>query len=232
MPMLYNCIKVLQDWLLPQSCLLCLAPKPTVTGLCVGCELALPWITGACPGCGAPGAPARLCGQCQRRRPRFERTVAPLPYAAPVDRLIRDLKYHGQLHIAQPLGELLARHLQHHPAPLPDRIVPVPLHRSRLRNRGYNQALEIARPVARALHLPLDHQCVQRVRRTVAQAGLPRQQRAANVRGAFVARTRLDGQRIAIIDDVMTSGHTADSLARCLRQAGAVAVEVWVVARA
>ena len=117
-------------------------------------------------------------------------------------------------------------------APLPDCLIPVPLHPTRLRQRGYNQALEIARPLSTRLQIPLEIDAVRRIRATPAQALLPLKERARNVRGAFVARRRFDGQRVAIVDDVMTSGHTANSLAQCLRRAGAENIEVWVVARA
>jgi ComF family protein len=118
------------------------------------------------------------------------------------------------------------------PAPPPDCLIPVPLHPTRLRQRGYNQALEIARPIAARLKIPLEVHAVRRIRATPAQALLPLRERARNVRGAFFARTRFDGRRVAIVDDVMTSGHTANSLAQCLRRAGAEDIEVWVVARA
>jgi ComF family protein len=126
----------------------------------------------------------------------------------------------------------MTTHLSQRTTPWPDCLVPVPLHPSRLRERGYNQALEIARPMAARHKIPLAIDAVRRIRATSAQAQLPLRERARNVRGAFIARTRFDGRRVAIVDDVMTSGHTANSLAQCLRRAGAVDIEVWVVARA
>ena len=149
-----------------------------------------------------------------------------------MDRLIPNLKYHGQLHLARHLGELMLPRLLQRAAPPPDCLIPVPLHPSRLRERGYNQALEIARPIAARLKIPLAVNAVRRVRATPAQAQLPLRERARNVRGVFDTRKRFDGRRVAIVDDVMTSGHTVNSLAHCLRRAGAEDVEVWVVARA
>ena len=110
--------------------------------------------------------------------------------------------------------------------------MPVPLHPSRLRERGYNQALEIARPVARHLGIALDYHCTRRVRATPPQTELPRRQRHGNVHGAFALCRTPKATRIAIVDDVMTSGHTVNELAGCLRRAGVRHIEVWVVARA
>ncbi len=174
---------------------------------------------------------ARVCGACQRRPPAFARTVALFHYAPPVDRLIHGLKYHGRLELARILGGLLADALTRRPVHI-DLIVPVPLHRARLRARGFNQALELARPVARRLGVPIDYRCVVRARDTAPQATLAPRARRSNVRGAFVARGRLDRLRIALVDDVLTTGHTADAVAACLRRAGARQVELWVLARA
>ncbi len=220
----------------PGSCLLCAARVPGGRDLCPECEQSLPCVKQACPRCaahgavmGAEGAP---CGACQKDPPAFAITRAAFRYAAPVDRLIQNLKYHGRLELSRLLGEYLAAYLQSLGDSLPDTIVPVPLHASRLRERGYNQSLEIARFVARALELPLNWKDARRVRATAPQKELPRDRRRGNVRGAFAAGPAFAGQRVAIVDDVMTSGHTADALADSLRRSGAVEVRVWVVARA
>ena len=113
-------------------------------------------------------------------------------------------------------------------------ILPVPLHGARLRERGYNQALEIARPVARALDVPLDYQSLVRVRATVPQTGMTLAARRKNLRGAFAWRsgTEVQDRRVALVDDVMTTGSTVQAAAQCLRTAGAQEVEIWVIARA
>ena len=160
------------------------------------------------------------------------RTRALAHYQRPIDRLILDLKYHRRLHVARSLGELMLHRWATTGTPTADLIMPVPLHASRLRSRGYNQSLEIARPLARALAIPLDAHSVQRVRATPAQANLPLAKRAANVRGAFATRARFDDKHVVIVDDVMTSGHTLNAVATCLARAGARSVEAWVVARA
>lgn len=174
---------------------------------------------------------ARVCGACQRRPPAFARALALFHYAPPVDQLVHGLKYHGRLELARVLGRLLADALALRSRHI-DVIVPVPLHRARLRARGFNQALELARPIARRLGVPIDYHCVVRARNTPPQATLAPKARRRNVRGAFVAKGRLDGLRIALVDDVLTTGQTADAVATCLRRAGARQVELWVLARA
>jgi ComF family protein len=162
----------------------------------------------------------------------MNRTYAALRYAAPVDRLIVALKYRRRLDTARALGELLLSKLITI-EDRPDVILPVPLHTSRLRERGYNQAQEIARVIAHRLQLPLVTNAVRRTRATATQTTLPRTQRARNVRNAFAMLTNeLDGKHVAIVDDVMTSGHTIDALAKVLRRAGVNEISVWVVARA
>jgi ComF family protein len=161
--------------------------------------------------------------------PAFGRTHAALAYAFPLDRMIPRLKYHGQLAVAPVLAECLAQVVEH--APRPDRLIAMPLHAQRLRERGFNHASEIARVVARRLGLPLDADSCRRIRDTPPQMGLKHDQRRRNLRGAFACSSEVRGQRIALVDDVMTTGTSLDELAKMLRQAGAESVETWVVAR-
>lgn len=230
--MVYNWLRSTQTWLSPGRCLACTAALPGKTDFCPACERSLPRFREACPVCAAAAPADGPCGQCQKHPPTFTRTLAAFAYVAPIDQLIWRMKYRGRLDLTRALGEQLAAHLARALDRPPDRLVPVPLHRARLRERGYNQSLELARPVARRLGLTLDPYSLQRVRPTPPQMQLPHAERARNIRGAFAARTSFTGQRIAIVDDVMTTGATVHELARCLRRAGAAAVEVWVVARA
>jgi ComF family protein len=224
-----------QNWLWARNCLLCQARAPAGKDLCAACDQSLPRAQGACPRCGAPGAAVgtdAVCGECQQRPPAYDATRAVFRYATPVDRLIQHLKYHGRLELSRVLGGYLAQHLLALDDPLPDVMLPVPLHVSRLRHRGYNQSLEIARCVGRELRIPLDRQGARRIRATAPQMELPRDQRRKNVRGAFEVNAAFSGQRVAIVDDVMTSGHTVNALAECLHNNGAKEVRVWVVAKA
>jgi ComF family protein len=154
--------------------------------------------------------------------------VAPLAWSFPVDALVSRFKYGGALHYGALLGRLLAAACA---GRRPDAIVPVPLHRTRLAERGFNQALELARPLARSLGAPLLHDACRRVGATPPQAGLAARQRYRNLRGAFVATTAVQSMRVAIVDDVLTTGSTAASLGCELLAAGAAEVEVWAVAR-
>jgi ComF family protein len=216
---------------LPAQCALCAAACGDAL-LCGDCTNALPMLGDACPSCALP-APARaVCGACLARPPSHARTVAALAYAFPADRLVARLKYGHDLPLADALAVRLesAVRARYAGEPLPDAVVPLPLSAARQRERGFNQACEIARPLARALRLPLHHAIV-RQRDAPAQASLPRARRAANVRGAFRADRPVRGLRLALVDDVMTTGATMDAASRALLAAGAAAVDAWVVAR-
>lgn len=220
----------LQDWALPSACVLCAATLPARRYVCSGCDAALPWLGPACARCAAPLPHAGVCGRCQQAPPQYDTAVAALRYEAPVAQWVQQLKFHRALAHARLMGELLARRLP--TAPTVDALVPVPLHAGRLRARGFNQALEIARPLARLFRLPLVTDALVRTRATAAQTELPRARRRANVRKAFRAEEPVAGLRIAVVDDVMTTGSTLDGVAAALKRAGAKEVHAWVVARA
>jgi len=179
-----------------------------------------------------PGIDTLLCGACLRRPPAFDAATALLHYRAPADYLIQRLKFSGELAVASLLADLLADKIAARTAPLPDLLIPVPLHPTRLRTRGFNQATELTRPLGRRLAVPVDHRLCQRDRPTEPQSLTPLRQRRRNLHGAFSMRSKQPvNSHVAIIDDVLTTGHTADELARVLRCAGVVQVEVWVIAR-
>lgn len=235
-------IKYVQSWvgatLLPPVCLLCGAAGVTSArghrDLCPACQQALPWAGAQCVRCALPlsaTASEALCGRCQAQPPAFERCLSPFVYRAPLDHLLLGLKFHGRLAPARLLGELMAQWLMARLDAPPDHIIPVPLHASRLRERGFNQAVELARPIAKRFALPLSLAGVRRVRATPPQSALSRKQRLKNLKGAFEVLQPPAG-RVVIIDDVMTTGSTAHALADCLLRAGAEQVEVWVCARA
>ena len=237
--MVYNWLNnVLSGWL-PAQCVLCGASGAPGRDLCTGCHTDLPHLgTRACRRCAAPLGPAaaEICGRCLRRPPSYDAALAAFVYQPPLSRLITDLKFHQALHLARLLGRELGGAVSNARAGLdagpPEVIVPVPLHPARLRQRGYNQALELARPVARHLGIPLAPELCERVRATPAQTDLPAARRGANVRGAFRARDCAGIERAAIVDDVLTTGHTVAELTRVLRRAGVRHVEVWGCARA
>ena len=215
--------------LFPHTCLLCSA-SAGAERLCGGCRDDLPRHTvPQCPQCAIPTPAGQICGACLKRPPAYDRTVAAFSYSFPVDQLIPALKYHSRLAIAQVLGQHLAAAVDARPRP--DLLIPMPLHPARIRQRGFNHATEIGRVVANALDVALDYESCKRVRDTPPQVALAYDQRRRNVRGAFVCDMDLTGKRIALIDDVMTTGTSLDELAKALKKAGAGEVEIWVVAR-
>jgi ComF family protein len=217
-----------RDTLLPGSCLLCKADSRAML-LCLDCAADLPLPPGTrCPQCAEPTTHGERCGACLKGRPHFDRTVTLFRYDFPVDRLIHALKYHHQLAVAPWLGARLAQRL----IAADQRVMPLPLHADRLRQRGFNQSLEIARAVGQALNLPVDASSLSRHRATPPQADLPPGERHKNVRGAFSCATRLNGEHIVLIDDVMTTGATVNECARVLKLHGAAEVTVAVAARA
>ena len=175
------------------------------------------------------------CGRCLKRPSPFDYVAIPYVYAPPLNQLIQTLKFNRQLAAAAPLGVLLANHLVLSKAPLPERIVPVPLHPARQRTRGFNQAMEIARPLSARLDVALAPRLVTRVKPTAPQTALRSPaDRRHNVRGAFTINTKRMGvlRHVAIVDDVVTTGATAMELALALRRAGAARVDLWSVSRA
>lgn len=180
--------------------------------------------------CALPSPHGAVCGACLVHRPAFDRTVALYRYAFPADRLVQSLKYGSRLPAARWFAEALAARVG--VPPRVDLIVPVPLAAARLRERGFNQSVEIARRLAPLVGVPISLDAIARVRSTVTQTALPVGDRARNVRGAFAASVAVLGARIAVVDDVMTTGATLAEIARVAKRAGAVSVENWVVARA
>lgn len=172
---------------------------------------------------------AETCGRCLRRPPRVDRALAVFEYRFPVDRVLVRFKFAGDLAAGHWLGERLAAAVE--TAPAPDLVVVPPIDAARLRVRGFNQAIEIAKVVAAARGLALDRGALRRLRATAAQSTLGGSERRRNLRGAFECGRRLDGRHVAIVDDVMTTGATVDAIARALRTAGAGRVDAWVVAR-
>lgn len=200
--------------------------------LCAACEQALPLLEQpVCPVC-ALGSPAgATCGRCLSAPPCFDATVCALEYVFPADVLVQALKFRGELALAGLFGRLLGARVGGGALLAAHRVMPVPLSGARLRERGFNQSMEIARRMAQAGRARLEPELCRRDRDTAAQAGLALKQRAANVRGAFGCTRSLDGETVAVVDDVMTTGATLNEVAKVLKAAGAARVVNWVVAR-
>jgi ComF family protein len=218
----------------PTRCLVCGEAGGEAWDLCPACAEALPRMGRACRCCALPLADAEaagaVCGACLSGPPPLDAVHAACLYAAPVDRLLPRFKFHEDLAAGRLLAQVMTEAFAE--LPRPDALVPVPLHRARLRRRGYDQALELARPLARALHVPLRDDLLRRVRATAAQSERDAAARRRNVRGAFAVVPGVTLPRhVVLVDDVMTTGATLHAAARALRRAGVERIDAWVCAR-
>ncbi|RCU51124.1 MULTISPECIES: ComF family protein [Corallincola] len=226
------------DLQLNNRCLLCQQPTVRLNhALCACCYQDLPRLPPGCQHCAEPlpQAKQQVCGRCQQHPPHYAKAIACLPYQPPIQGLLAQFKFNGDLACGQLLGSLMACHLrQQEQAALTVNpvLVPVPLHRKRLRQRQFNQSHLLAQVIASKHKLRLDSHLCQRTKNTQSQRELNAKTRKANVRGAFQVTRTLHGQSIAIIDDVMTTGATVNEMAKQLYRAGAAHVEVWCLARA
>jgi len=210
-----------------QDCVLCVAPSGDRV-MCRACEAALPLIGTACAGCACPLPHPGLCGECLSRPFAFDDAAARYEYAFPIDRLVLRFKFAGDLAMGRWLALQLAEHVCHE---RPHLVVAPPLAPGRLRERGFNQALEIARVVARRVGARCEVSGVIKTGATSPQAGLSRRDRRANLRQAFRCSVDVAGKHVAVVDDVMTTGATMDAMAAVLKHAGAARVSAWSVAR-
>ena len=203
------------------SCFVC---RGAARGLlCTECDAELPrLVRPLCPRCALESPGGAVCGRCLREPPAYDATFAALAYEFPADVLVQALKFRGELALAPFLASLMAVEKR------VDCVIPVPLSRDRLRQRGYNQAAEIARALR---GVAIDLFACERTRESPPQMELPYDERQKNVRGAFRCTRSLAGAHVAVVDDVMTTGATLHELARTLKQAGALSVTNWVVAR-
>ncbi len=219
--------------LLKQNCLLCASPQANQTGLCGACLADLPWHPpSSCPQCGL-ASDGNVCGSCIGSPPDFDATSAVFLYSFPIDAMMQRYKYGNMLSLSQTFGQLLSEKIR--PASLNngliDLVIPMPMHPARIKERGFNQALEIAKILTRNHAEKLDFKSVIRQKLTPPQASLPLKERVKNIKGAFKVNGDFSGKRIAIVDDVMTTGASLNELAKTLKKTGASHVECWVVAR-
>lgn len=228
-------LDIIQNTFFPPTCILCGNDGYDSRDLCRICFERLPRNLCCCYRCADP-LPATvtlpaLCGRCLSETPAFDETYAPFLHQDEIRFLVSGLKFAAQFKNARLLGELLAEHVGM-TAERPDYIIPIPLHAARFRERRFNQALEIARTVSALLNIPIDYASCIRQKDTSHQTGLSARNRILNVRGAFTVAKPLTQLHIALLDDVMTTGSTANALAAALKAAGAARVDVWVCSRA
>ncbi|WP_230342373.1 ComF family protein [Methylobacillus arboreus] len=218
------------ELLFPQSCLLCSSWQAGSLGICGNCLHDMPWhLSNTCPQCALPSPGGHLCGHCIQAPPAFDTTRSLFQYQFPLSALLQQYKYRQLLTLAHSLGNLLAEHVRQQS--FADCIIPMPLHKQRLQQRGFNQSVEIAKVVSKQLHIPLNLQACARIKPTPPQASLPYKQRIKNMHGAFDCNTSLQGMKVVLLDDVMTTGASLNALAKTVKAAGASHVECWVIAR-
>ena len=232
--MVYSWLNSVQFALLPGRCIVCRASSGRAMDLCTACEHTLIRQWPHCHHCGLPTpGDTEFCGHCVSQHFSFNCCIALAIYQAPVDRLIQRFKYQRRMAIAKVLARLLAhrlrRHYQHNQRP--EIVLPVPLHWRRQWRRGFNQAHFLAAQLSRELDIPMQPDCLQRSQATPPQQGMQRRQRLRNLSHAFNVMTTPRGRHIALVDDVVTTGATANLLSRLLLEHGAERVDVWCLAR-
>jgi len=229
--MVYNWLKF------EHHCALCDERCEVDHSLCAACEADLPWLGEQCVICALPlPAAGMVCGQCLKRPPAFDHVAAPWRFDFPIDSLITRFKHQSQWPLGRLLAEQLTRHLQHafdEGLPRPSALLPVPLARKRLRQRGFNQAQMLADWLSPALKIPVRNDLLQRIQDTPAQQQLDAAARRHNLHHAFALPDEqpLRDQHFAIVDDVLTTGATAQALARLMKRAGARRVDIYCLAR-
>jgi ComF family protein len=172
-----------------------------------------------------------LCGHCQRYPPVFDSVIAPLRYQDPVDQMLCALKYHQHLSFARTAAGLIADRVRQSDRRRPDLLVGVPMTQRAVRKRGLNQAVFLARLIGRQLSIPVKSSLITKLRETDHQSTLNASQRQRNLKGAFHCKGSLKGKHIALVDDILTTGATANEISRVLKKAGAARVDIWACAR-
>lgn len=204
--------------------------------LCQPCHKALKKTGSHCYCCARQFANAelnlQLCGDCLNQHPAFDRTYAPYIHQGAMRYLINQCKFKGAYKHSRLLGSLLANYLLKQVDTFPELIIPVPLHPKRYQQRGFNQTLEIAKVIAQTLEIPIDNSCCQHVKNTPHQISLSAKQRRINIKNSFQLTNHPSANHVAILDDVITTGATANELAKALRVAGVSQIDIWVCARA
>ncbi|HJL55886.1 MAG: ComF family protein [Arenicellales bacterium] len=221
----------LLEWVAPPCCLLCRLEVEYRHGLCQGCWAKLPVNEIHCERCALPMAHESLCGHCQRCPPVFDSVIAPLCYQDPIDQMLCALKYHQQLSFARTAAGLITDTVRESGEPMPDLLIGVPMTHRAVRKRGLNQAVFLARLIGRQLGIPVKSTLIKKLRETDRQSTLNASKRQRNLKGAFHCKGSLEDKHIALVDDILTTGATANEISKVLKVAGANRVDIWVCAR-
>src|SRR5690554_3591834 len=214
--------------LLPIPCFLC-GDFSQHDALCKACKEELPWLGKCCQHCAIPLSQDGICGQCLQQPPPQHLSFALFRYESPINHCIAAFKFHQQLVFTQLFANQIAKQQRQRQDQLPQLLIPIPLHPSRLKERGYNQSAQLADALSRQLSIPVNKRNLLRQRNTPPQSGLRGKQRKHNLKQAFAMHKPLPYTHVALIDDVYTTGHTAAEASRCLQQNGIEQVEVWTI---
>jgi len=241
-------IQFLKSQFLPGQCCLCQKPADIKISLCKQCQSELLQNTFHCRCCATPLEIIKknihsedalnnplLCGSCQQKAPYFDHVISPYLYQQHMVQLIHQFKYHAKLYLARTLADIFIQQYQsnHSQHSIPKIIIPVPLHTKRLKHRGFNQSKELSTYLAKKMDISIRDDIVSRVKLTHTQRGLSLKERKKNLKNAFIINNNsFDKQHVVIVDDVMTTGNTANEMAKELKQAGVKRVDVWTIARA
>lgn len=228
----YNYMSQVLNWLLPPNCLQCRsAIKPNSGPVCTPCYIELPFQGNNCHQCGQRFASDHdYCGRCLNAPPSFDRCFCPFEYKSGIKELICNIKYREKPSLAKAAAQLLAREIVEQGIELPQAIIPVPMHLKRLRSRGYNHSNLIAKHLSRILNIPHIENLVVKTKFTPTQAGLSLKKRKTNLKNSFELTKTIGFKRVAIIDDVMTTGATAEEIAKILKKNGVDYIQVWGIA--
>ncbi len=208
-------------------CELCLSPSSTP--LCNACYADLPWIESHCSHCRRGVTVQGMCVPCQQGAFSFDQAFIPFHYHGSIATLISQFKFNHQLHHARTLSHCFIQAAKDYTLPLPELLIPVPAHPKRVFERGFNQSIELTRFIAKALHVPWEARFIARIQNTPAQNKLKQQERRRNLKDAFALHKPRRVNHVALVDDVVTTGTTVNTLAQVLKEAGVERVDVWAI---
>lgn len=229
-----NSLKFIRNGLRDRYCYLCESPNDhPLFDICLNCTNELPYKNQSCSRCARPlqSDDSPVCGVCLSQPPSYDVLLSPFDYIFPIDKFITELKFNQKLYRARTLGHLFSQFIKSKSTPLPECIIPVPLHSKRIQQRGYNQSIEIARTVAKNLGLPLNNTLCERTRNTKPQSDLDSKARVKNIKNAFNIKQQHNYKHVAVFDDVVTTANTVQELSKQLRQDGVEIIQVWSIAR-
>lgn len=230
-------LTLLKKWFFQTQCILCKTHVQNGKNICLQCIEELPWNKISCKYCGVPMDPLEnitmICGACLHQTPPFDAVYAAFIYEPPIIQLISQLKFNQNFIIGSVLSQLLLDFLLMHykNKQWPEVIIPVPLHKIRLAERGYNQAIELAYPFKKLLNIPVDIHLCKRIKQTTTQTTVSARERSTNLKHAFAVTNTHTFRHVAIVDDVLTTGSTVTALSKVLKKSGVECVDVWAVAK-